>query len=317
MHSYNIFVFGFIVLLLTFFAFNVFSQNPVDDDIAKIVYMDSIVIKASREDFSAPDFIEMIREDESFYLAFRNLRAADYSFLTDMSFFNRKGVKDGAYVALHHQVIEDGCRYQMKITENLSGKFYNKRRKKSKFYTFELYDRLFLLHDTTCNITVQPQRVDFEGEGMEGHVSELKKLIFAPGTGSNVPFIGDKTEVFSEKMQSRYDYMITSARYGPDSIDSYVFRVKIKPEFAAEKNNKTVIKDLTTYFSKKDFQVLGRRYRLAHYKALYQFNVFMDIQLLKVNGIYLPSRIHYDGFWDIPFKRKETSNFTVTFKNYQ
>lgn len=305
-------------VMLAGFSLRLSAQDEVSQEIARIVYLDSIVVRATQSDFSVSDFIDLVRKDESFYLAFRNLRAADYLFRTEMQFLDRKGGESGSYQALHHQVIDDRhCRYQQIMQESTRGKFFKKKKRESNFYTYQLFDRLFLLHDTTCHITVQPQKIDFEGEGMEGHVAELKKLIFSPGTPSDVPFIGNKSEVFSDRMRSRYNFFISSGFYGPDSIETYVFRVHIKPEFAAEKNNRTVIKELVTSFSKSDFQVLGRSYQLAHYRALYQFNVQMDIHLIRHQGIYFPSEILYQGFWNIPFKKKETGNFRITFKDFK
>jgi hypothetical protein len=231
-----------------------------------------------------------------------------------MNFFDRKNRETARYAAAYQQYIKNRCRYQVKTSEKIDGAFYKKGKKTSNFYTFDLFDRLFLLHDTTCNVRVLPQEIQFDAKGVEGHVAELKKLIFAPGTHSDVPFIGQKTEIFSEKMRDRYNFYINSIRY-LDQIEAYVFDIRLKPEYEGDRNNKTVIKELTTYFSKKDFQVLGRTYRLAHYKPFYQFDVSMQILLEKVDQRYYPEKIVFDGFWNVPMKRKETSNFTVYFED--
>ncbi|MBK8504096.1 MAG: hypothetical protein IPL46_18945 [Saprospiraceae bacterium] len=294
-------------------SLSIYAQDDITNEIAKVVYMDSIVVKASKVDFSVSDFIDLVRNDASFYIAFQNLRAAAYHFETMMMFFDRKNRKAATYSAEYHQYIENGCRYQVKSGEKIEGAFFKKRKETSNFYTYDLFDRLFLVHDTTCNVRVLPQEIQFDGYGVEGHVAELKKLIFAPGTQSDVPFIGQKTEIFSEKMRDRYNFYISSIRY-LDQIEAYVFDIRLKPEYQEERNNKTVIKELTTFFSKKDFQVLGRTYRLAHYKPFYQFDVSMQILLQKINERYYPAKIDFDGFWNIPMKRKETSSFTVDFK---
>jgi hypothetical protein len=151
---------------------------------------------------------------------------------------------------------------------------------------------------------------------MEGHVGELKKLIFAPGTRSDVPFIGDKTEIFSEDMRDRYNFFIKSAHYA-DSIDAYVFEARLKADYLEPKNNKTVIKELITYFAKEDFQVLARSYRLAHYKTFYSFDIEMEIALSKIAGQYFPVKINYVGFWNVPTKKRESSLFTITFSKFK
>lgn len=292
------------------------AQDTITREIARIVFMDSIVVKASRHDLSVEDFIDMVRKDMTFYRAFSNLRVADYVFSTHMTFFDRKNREAAIYDARYHQHVKNQCRFQEKLEENIRGNFLKKRKYDTRYYTYDLYDRLFLLHDTTCHLEVNTNPVSFEGEGMEGHVAELKKLIFAPGSHSDVPLIGDKTEIFSAKMINRYHFFINSVQYS-DTMDAYAFEVRLKPEYERKQNNRTVIKELITYFSKKDFQVLGRYFRLAHYKTLYQFDIKMQIELQKVTDRYFPAHIVFEGFWNVPLKRKETSIFTIKFENFQ
>jgi hypothetical protein len=307
------------LLLLFYGSFfwlgTVYPQKSISDEIAKIVYMDSIVIKASEKDFSVKDFIDLVREDASFYQAFRNLRTSDYHFVTRMTFFDRKKKESAAYVGQYHQHIENGCRFQEKLYEEARGNFLKKRKQEVNYYTYELFDRLFLLHDTTCHVQIMPLDIRFEGDGTEGHVAELKKLIFSPGTHSDVPLIGSKTEIFSERMMERYNFYIHADKY-LDKTDAYVFEIRLKPEYDVDHNNRTVIKKLITYFAKSDFQVLGRSYRLAQYKPFYQFDVRMDIRLEKIHDRYYPSRIVFDGFWNVPLKRKETSIFAIDFSSF-
>jgi hypothetical protein len=291
------------------------TQDKITDQIAKIVYLDSIVVRASQDDFSVSDFIDLVRNDASFYLAFRNLRAAAYSFDTDMTFLDRKDRQVAGYQAKHKQYFENGCRYQKILSEQITGDLFRKRKREERYYTFSLFDRLFLTHDTICGIFVKPQEISFDGKGMEGHVGELKKLIFAPGTRSDVPFIGNKTEIFSEKMMDRYNFFIHSELY-EDTTEAYVFEARLKPEYQEIKDNKTVVKELITSFAKEDFQVLSRSYRLAHFKAFYSFDVQMNIILLKKVDRYFPGRIEYQGFWNVPTKKKESSSFTVSFSQF-
>jgi len=280
-----------------------------------MVFMDSVVVKASRTGFSVSDFIDLVRNDVTFYSAFRNLRSGSFEMGTDMKFFDKRGSVQAAYEGRHLQVKHDTCRFQIETQEATSGDFLRKRNGEPRYYTFSLFDRLFLLHDTICGVEEEVSAVDFDQDESSGHVVELKKLIFAPGSRSSVPFIGSKTAIFSDRMIERYDFAIRSEKFG-DTTEAFVFEAQLKPEFQEVKDNATVIKQLTTYFAKEDFQVLGRTYRLAQYKAIFQFDVFMDIVLQKVQGSYYPSKIHFDGFWNVPMKRKETSTFTLNFEQY-
>ena len=84
------------LFLLLFFPFvslpALLSQQQLSpSDIAAIVTLDSFEVTASREGFNVTDFIEMVRNDRSFYEAFRNLRFVAYSAENDIQFYNRKG----------------------------------------------------------------------------------------------------------------------------------------------------------------------------------------------------------------------------------
>ncbi len=289
-----------------------FSQDEINRHIASVVYLDSVVVTATRGEFSVSDFIEFVRNDSTFYSAFKKLRQTPYLFSTQMVFFDRRKNERARYSASRRQKIDGKCRYQIMINESQSGNLYKKKNRSMNYYTFSLYDRLFITHDTVCGIFDSDDKSTSQKKGMEGHVEELKKLIFAPGSKSNVPFIGSKTEIFSKKMVGRYDFFIRSEKYR-ETKDAYVFEARLKPRYASLQNNKTVIKELTTYFSKENFQVLGRSYRLAHFKALYQFDISMEVELTEHTDFYIPQKIVYDGFWNVPTKKKETSNFTIDF----
>ena len=111
-------------------------------------------------------------------------------------------------------------------------------------------------------------------------------------------------------MQKYYNYQIRSASY-QDSIDCYVFTVEVKPKYLKKKKGKTVIKFLETYFDKKNFQVIARNYRLRHKTAIYDFDVNMQIKLSKLEDLYIPEFIQYDGTWDVAFKKRETAKFEM------
>ncbi len=287
------------------------AQEPVDH-IASIVYLDSIVVTAQQEGFSVTDFIRMVRDDQSFYQAFRHLRSSSYLMRTEMQYLDRKGRRKATYQALHQQDFQAPCRTMQVLEEQIEGRI-RKREDRYKHYTTRLYDRLFVTHGRVCaqeapSVTARPT------SGMAGHVEELKKLIFSPGTKSAIPFIGNKTAIFSQRMIDRYDFHIRSEQY-LNGQDAYVFEVQLKPAYRDGKQNKTVIKQLVTYFSKEDFQVLGRQMRLAHRQALYRFDVQFDIALDRLGDHYVPKTITYDGFWRIP-ARREKARFMLTFSAF-
>ncbi len=305
-------VFG--VFISCSMAFSLQGQSQPATPLADIVFLDSVVVRASRADFSVEEFIDLVRSDESFYLAFRNLRFASYLMQTDMTFLNKRDLIQTKVSAEHQQIHNGQCRWMTQLSQNIDGPYY-KRKNRFKYYTTELYERLFISHDTICtDFNLDQPMLQVEDGGLEGHVGELKKLIFKPGSSSNVPLLGNKSEIFSDKMIKRYDFSIHSETF--NGIEAYVFKAQIKPRFVDHSFNKTLIKSLVTYFSKADFQVLGRRYRLAQKAALYQFDVTMYIELELDNQHYYPSKIQYGGFWNIPTKRKEKGTFTILIDHF-
>ncbi len=306
---------AFLVVILSLLWLTDGNTQVTDaDKIADIVYLDSIVVSATASDFSVSDFIEMVLEDESFYQAFRNLRKMSHTMDTKMEFLDRKERISGSYRARHHQVVQDSCREMTVIHEEWNGDIRKKRKDKYRYYTATLYDRLFVYQGPVC--TNDKSSGGGEGEGeITRHIEELKKLVFSPGSESNVPFIGKKTEIFSPLMRSHYDFHIRSGKYLEEN-NAYIFEARLRhPEEQHEK--KTVVKRLITYFSPSDFQVLGREYELVHHTLLYDFEVSMDIRLIQIADEYYPEFIGYRGFWNIPFHRKEDGSFTLTFSGYE
>lgn len=301
-----------VIAIFSFLSGQVIGQGEVDR-ITSVVILDSVVVSASRQGFSVREFIELVQDDKTFYVAFRNFRAATCVLETSMELFSRKGEVVAHYSSEVNQHVEDGCVFQETVSSSSSANFF-RRKGRDRFYTYTLFDRLFLMHDTVCDVKTNYADVSFDGRGKEGHVAELKKLIFLPGSRSNVPFIGKKTAIFSEEMIDKYDFFIRRELY-QDSIECYIFEASLKPRFAGEKDNRTVIKKLTTFFSTSDFQVISRQLVLAQYGSLYQFDVRMDLKLHRHGDHYLPAVVSYSGFWNIPTKKRETATFVVRFSN--
>ncbi len=276
--------------------------------------MDSIVITAQKSGFDIDEFIEMVQKDESFYQAFRNIRTQNYSSDNDIRMFNKKGNEIASYQSNAIQTYEDSCREMIFKDQKSTGKFYKKGNKKYKYNTAKMYDRLFFTQGKKCKKKNTNPSNPKAKKGMEKYVEELKKLIFKPGESIDVPGLKNKTAIFSKNMIQYYDYRIESKKYEGD-LDCYVFTIEVKEKYKSQKK-KTVIKFLETYFSKEDFQVIARSYTLAYQSAIYDFDIDMNIKLQKVNALYVPSFIAYDGWWDIPTKKPEIARFKCGFSDY-
>ncbi len=280
--------------------------------ISASVYIDSLTISASRLGFDIQDFINLMLEDESFYTAFRNLRTAGYTFDNDISYFDKKERLVANYKGTSRQHFDGQCRNMEVISEDITGDFFKKGN--YRHYTTRLYDRVFITHGTACESKQEPTEKQEPSSDLEHQISMLKKMIFSPGTAADMPLVGDKMAIFSDKMSRYYNYTIETVEF--NDTECYLFGVKIKPEYVDKKKRKTIIKELNTYFAKSDMQVMSRNYNLQYKNQLYSFDVDIDILLDFINDRYVPVDISYKGFWDLAFKKPEIAEFHISFYDF-
>jgi len=282
-------------------------------DFGGMIYLDSLVVSATRNGFDVEDFIRQVRTDESFYQAFDNLRALSYHSDNTIHFFDKKNRPKATYFSSIQQHSDGRCREMAIFEEVISGNFYKRKRKrKHRYYTAKMHSELFLTDGRVCEPLTPSTK---KPKGIQKHIAELKKLIFSPGDEADVPLIGKKTALFSERMKPYYNYSISSEKY-KESTDCYVFTAEVKPEYLTRKKDKTVIKYLKTYFAKDNLQIVARDYYLYYYGALFDFDVRMNVELTKFGALYVPEKIEYDGFWDIPVRKPEIAKFTLTFYSF-
>jgi len=297
-------------LLLLFSFGTIQGQKDTFSFISSVVYIDSIFVTA-KSDFNAEDFVEMVKNDSSFYQAFRNLRFANYSSTNNIQLFDKKKNVIASYQSISKQKAEGNCRKMSYHNEEVTGNYYKKDR--VRYYTGKLYNRVFFTFGRKCEKSrYDHNKFNKEGEDKTGsRIAELKRFIFSPGQRVDVPIVGKRTAIFEEHMVPYYDYEIESKTY-LDLHDCYVFKVKAKPEYLSSKNGKTIVKSLETYFDKETFQVIARNYTLAYF-GVFDFDVTMQVEVDKIGDYYLPIWIRYDGFFKVPTQKRETATFESRF----
>ena len=282
-------------------------------DFGGIIYLDSVMVTATREGLEIEDFIRYVQKDTSFYQAFRNIRTRNYQADNDIRLFNKKGRQVAHYACRSIQSSDGRCSEMIREKEQVEGNYYKNKRKgkELKYYTSKLYHKLFLIEHPFC---YDPGQItpNESSKGMAKHINELKKLIFTPGQKADVPLIGNKTAIFDPEMATYYDFHFTGGQY-QNKWDCYIFSAFVKPKYLEKKENKTVIKSLSTYFDRETFQVLGRSYQLTYEGLLYSFDITMEIELTKDGNDYLPKFLSYDGYWKIAFKKPEIAKFNASF----
>jgi hypothetical protein len=299
-------------LLFTLFGFTSKAQqqpryNP--DTIRTIVIDSAVNIHSHR--LNTQDFIDAVLADTGFYQAFRNMKK--YSFIAEnyIYTYNKNNKIDGKiYRKLKH--VNIGSKHSIEyIAKRDSGNVY-KKDGKYQLYTVNMFDYIFTNayksgFGTGSMITGKPGTKD------ESYKDKMKTLIFAPGHKvDGIPFISSKTEIFSPDMRQYYDYQFARGKY-LDSIPVYRFRVIQK---SSTQGNDVVIKELTTIFDMRTFQILGRYVNLQYHNLFIDLDVQMNIELINYHGDLVPAKVTYQGDWDIPLHKEERASFLVVQKDY-
>jgi hypothetical protein len=253
-------------------------------------------------------FIQRVKEDTSFYKAFRSMHLQGYVSENIIKVVDSKGALKASYFCRSRQYRRQACRLMKQLQVQHSGDFFD-RKGKYNYYTAQLYDYLFFTHDSVCgeNDIVAGMLKEHGTGKMEKSKYELKQLIFNPGCKvDGVPLMGEKACIFNEKELHKYTFKIYAEKL--DSIDCIVLSIKPKQEYAKE----VVYNELLTWFRKSDKSIVARNYSLSFNTLIYDFDVKMKVRLAEMHGKLLPVFISYNGNWHVLGKKREFVQFDNT-----
>ncbi len=307
----RVLVFSFFCGCVFFFPERSFGQGKDTSIFAFPIQLDEYTLQASRDGWDIAGFIQRIKNDTTFYKAFKNLRITPHTASNDIRILGKKNEVIASLQSKTKQNISKGCRSMQVLEEKVSGDFYN-RKKEYNYYTAELYAYLFFTEKPVCgesNVVAGTENMKGKGE-MEKRKWQLKQLIFNPGSKvAGVPFAGNKAAIFEPDVAKMYDFKLILAEYGGE--DCYLFTAVPKKEY----RNDVVYNELSTWFRKSDYAIVARDYSLSYKTWVYDFDVRMKVRLKEINGQLLPSRISYGGNWRVATKGRERAQFT-TLLNY-
>jgi hypothetical protein len=297
------------LLLLLLSSSFLFAQKKKDTT----VKVDENYIKLSEivvsNKLNVPSFIERVKNDTTFYKAFRNLRIIGYSALNDIRMLDKNGNIQASLRSKTKQIRTGNCRKMETINQRVTGDMFDDEGN-FNYYTAQLYAGLFFTKDSVCgeNNIVKGHEFSTNGlSGIEKHKEQLKMLFFNPGKRINgLPFISNKTAIFDVSMADKYDMDIDYKSY--DSIPCYVFSIKVKNN----KKSDVVIDEMTTWFNEKTYEIVARNYSLSYDAGVYDFSVDMEVQMAKVGNLLVPALLKYNGNWKAIFKKRERGVFTAT-----
>lgn len=300
-----------VLCFLNGFAQEIKRYNP---DTIKTIDLDSAVSIVGRK-FGVETFIDAIITDNTFYQAFRNMKK--YNFIAENRIFtyDKKNKVDGRiYRKIKHRPV--GVEKMEILAKQDTGNVY-KKNGKYQLHTVEMFDYIFTNAYKSGFTEADAQAAKKSGDANEGYKEKLKTLIFSPGRPiKGLPFIGSKTEIFTANMRQYYDYSYYVGTY-LDSIPVYRFKVTVKPDLSKGTKSGLMIKELTTIFDQRTFEILGRYVDMKYSNMLFDFDVQMNIEMSYFNGEKLPAKVSYQGNWDYPLKKQERASFLVTHKDYK
>ncbi|MEI6946577.1 hypothetical protein V9K67_05195 [Paraflavisolibacter sp. H34] len=308
---------GAFFLLAALWGGRAFCQDTSDvEAVRRMVNLSEVVV---RSDLNVSAFLQRIKNDTTFYKAFRNLRILGFTSLNDIRMQDKKGKVAAWLQSKTRQNRKDGCRTMDVLEEKTGGDIYD-RNKEFNYTTAGLYASLFFTKGRVCgetNIVKGTQRNVKGKGGIEKHKEQLKMLFFNPGKKiPGIPFIGDKLDIFDKDVARYYTFSIDTADYRGQPC--YLFRINRRPGLSAGEKSRIVFDNINTWFHSRTMEIVARNYDLSYNAAVYDFNVHMEVQMTRFQSYLVPQLIRYNGDWDVPFKKRERGIFTATlfdFKN--
>lgn len=297
-------------LLIICFVFGYFVSTAQDTTI--IIENQSVTLPEVMiyDNLDYVSILNKIKNDTSFYKAFRNLHILGFKAYNNITMYDKKGKVAASWNSETVQHREDNCRYTDVITQKTTGDYFD-RNGDPNYITGQMYASLFLTKGKVCgenNIVAGTEFSTRGKSGMEKHKEQLKMLFFNPGKKiPGIPFIGNKLDLYDESAHRLYDYKLDFVDYKGGF--AYVF--SIKPKAGGSKNN-IVVDEMTTWFDDKTFDVLARNYSLSYRAGVYDFDVKMQVEMTKVGNLVVPKVLRYKGNFSALFKKREVGEFTAT-----
>jgi hypothetical protein len=289
------------------------QDTTLNIDNGSFTLTDAIV----RNNFDYKAILQRIKEDTSFYKAFKTLRTIGYS---SYNYIQMRDKNEKVIATLNSKTRQNkvgGCRTMDVLEESVSGNMKDASGEYN-YTTPALYASLFFTKGTICGETniVKGKIRTVSGSGLSKAKDQLKMLFFNPGKKiPGIPLIGNKLDLYDESAHELYDYKLDYVDYHGQLV--YMFEVKPKEDLGFFSKNNVVVDQMITWFNPKTLEVLGRNYALSYNAGAYDFNVQMEVEMTYFNGQLVPKILRYKGNWDVVFKKREKGIFTATLFDFK
>jgi hypothetical protein len=292
------------------------AQDTSDvEAVRRMVSLSEVVV---RSDLNVPRFLQRIRNDSSYYKAFKNLHILGYTAENFIGLYDKKGRSEASLKSRTRQTRANNCRTMEVLEEKVTGDFYDGSHQYN-YYTAQLYDAFFFTHGQVCgetNIVSGAQHQVKGKSGLEKNKEQLKLLFFKPGQKiPGIPFIGNKLDVFDEAISKLYNYAIDTSELNGQAC--YVFRIERRQDLSNGERGDIVFDNITTWFDQKTMEIVGRNYDMSYDAGVYDFDVHMKVEMTKIGPYVVPHTLSYRGNWHLMFKGRERGAFNATLYDFK
>jgi hypothetical protein len=303
-------------ILMLLAALGVRAQDTSDvEAVRRMVSLSEVVV---RSDLNVPRFLQRIKNDTSYYKAFKNLHILGYTAENFIELYDKKGRSGASLKSRTRQNRDANCRTMEVLEEQVTGDFYDRNRGYN-YYTAQLYDAFFFTHGRVCGETNIVAGSDLQVSGKKGldkNKEQLKLLFFKPGQKiPGIPFIGNKLDVFDPEITPLYNYAIDTSELNGKAC--YVFRIERRPDLTKGERGDIVFDNITTWFDQKTMEIVGRNYDMSYSAGVYDFDVHMKVEMTKVGPYVVPHTLSNRGNWHLMFKGRERGFFTATLHDFK
>jgi hypothetical protein len=305
----------FQILMLLLGSLYAAAQNDTADveAVRRMVNLSEVVV---RSDLNVARFLQRIKDDTTFYKAFRNLRVLSFTSLNDIRMLDKKGAVIASLQSKTRQLRADSCRTMEVQDETTTGDMKNGD--SYNYYTAQLYAGLFFTNGKVCgetNIVTGAMRNVRDKKGFEKNKEQLKMLFFNPGKKiPGIPFIGDKLDIFDERLAQYYNFNIDFTNQ--NGQDCYLFSIRRRDDLTASERSAIVFDNITTWFNAKTMEIVARNYDLSYNTLVYDFDVHMEVEMTHFGALLVPQVLRYKGNWEVAFKKRERGVFTATLSDF-
>lgn len=270
-----------------------------------------------RSDLDVARFLKRVKDDTSFYKAFKNLRILGFTSFNDIRILDKNGNIQASLYSKTRQKRQNGCRTMDVLEQNVTGDMYKDGI--LNYYTAQLYASLFFTTGQVCgeNNVVKGIERNVQGRsGIEKHKEQLKMLFFNPGKKiPGIPFIGDKIDIFDPAVSQYYDFSIDMDEL--NGTNCYIFKIIPRKDLSSSERDQIVFDNITTWFNASSMEIVARNYDLSYDTPFYDFNAHMEVVMTRVNDLLVPQLLRYNGSWKVAFKKRERGQFTATLSDFK